>query len=463
MQRALEEFLLALRGGGLQPGLSECIDAYTAVRIVGVGDRGALREALGACLAKTEAAREVFDDVFERYFAFEIFSTPKAAPPENADEPASSERASAPEQAKDERPSEGAEADALLRMIEANDRAALARRLRQAEQQVGIVGAWLPTQRGLYTRRMLDAMGQEHLILAEHALAATGMAEAGAAGRSQRLRSARERLFEEVRDHVTRRLVLYGKAATEKLRDESLSTQKLSAIERRDFERMRGLIHRLARRLATRHALRQRRQRRGRLDVRRTLARNAAYGGVLFETRWKSRPISKPRVVAICDVSRSVAAHARFLLMLLYGLRDVLPDVRSFAFTHRLVEVSEHFDRDPPHVAIERVLDQVGGTGTNYGTMLRDFARTELPTLDRRTAVIILGDGRNNRADPEVEVMRAIHKRARRVVWLNPEPRSFWGLGDSEMPRYAPCCHSLRECGTLVQLERAVDSLLRNT
>lgn len=460
MQRALEEFLLALRGGGVQPGLSECIDAYAAVRIVGVDDRGGLREALGACLAKTEAARAIFDDVFARYFAFEIFRAPASPSAEDADGAGESSDPSLPTPAAP--PSEGAEADALLRMVETHDRAGLARRLRQAEQDVGIVGAWLPTQRGLYTRRMLDAMGQQHLIAAEHALAATGMAEAGAAQRSERLRAARERLFEEVREHVARRLVLYGKAATEQLRDEALSAQKLSAIERRDFERMRGLIHRLARRLATRHALRQRHQRRGRLDVRRTLARNAAYGGVLFETRWKSRPISKPRVVAICDVSRSVAAHARFLLMLLYGLRDVLPDVRSFAFTHRLVEVSGHFERDPPHVAIERVLDQVGGTGTNYGTMLRDFARSELPTLDRRTAVIILGDGRNNRADPEVDVMRAIHQRARRVVWLNPEPRSFWGLGDSEMPRYAPCCHSLRECGTLVQLERAVDSLLRN-
>jgi uncharacterized protein with von Willebrand factor type A (vWA) domain len=190
MQRALEEFLLALRGGGLQPGLSECIDAYTAVRILGVGDRDALREALGACLAKSEAAREVFDEVFERYFAFEIFSAPQAAGATEADE---NVRPSPP--ASETCISEGAEADALLRIIETHDRAALARRLRQAEQQVGIVDAWLPTQRGLYTRRMLDAMGQEHLIVAEHALAATGMAEAGAAGRTQRVRWAGEGLL----------------------------------------------------------------------------------------------------------------------------------------------------------------------------------------------------------------------------------------------------------------------------
>ncbi|WP_293395929.1 VWA domain-containing protein [Nevskia sp.] len=455
MQRALEEFVLALRGSGLEPGLSECVDAYRAARIVGLDDRDGLREALGATLAKTEPGRAIFDDVFERYFSFTMFDEP--LPGASESDPGADDVAARP-------PTDArTPTDILLRMIETTDRAGLAGRLRAAEQQVGITRAWLPTQRGLYTRRMLEAMGGDGLIAEEHALGSLSSPSAATALRISRLRAARERLFEEVRDHVSRRLVLYGKSATEKLRDTALSTQRLSNIERRDFDRMLRLIHKLARRLATRHALRQRRQRRGVLDVRRTLARNVAYGGVLFETRWKHRPISKPKVIAICDVSRSVASYARFLLLLLYGLRDVLPDVRSFAFTHRLVDVSGYFDRDPPHIAIERVLDQVGGTGTNYGTMLRDFAQQELPKVDRRTAVIILGDGRNNRAEPEVAVMRELHKRARRVVWLNPEPRSFWALGDSEMPRYAPCCHTVRECGTLVQLERAVDSLLRST
>lgn len=453
MQRALEEFVLALRGSGLEPGLSECIDAYHAARIVGLDDRERLREALGATLAKTEIGREIFDDVFDRYFSFTLFDESRSGSGEPNTAHAELQSTAKHESA----------AETLLRMIETGDIAGLARRLRAAERQVGITGAWLPTQRGLYTRRMLEAMGSEDLIAEEHALGALATPNSASALRVSRLREARERLFEQVRDHVSRRLVLFGKSATEKLRDTSLSTQSLSNIERRDFDRMLRLIQKLARRLATRHTLRQRRRRRGVLDVRRTLARNVAYGGVLFDTRWKSQPISKPKVIAICDVSRSVATYARFLLLLLYGLRDVLPDMRSFAFTHRLVDVSAFFDHDPPHIAVEGVLDQVGGTGTNYGTMLRDFARQELPKLDRRTSVIILGDARNNHAAPEVEVMRELRKRARRVVWLNPEPRSFWSLGDSEIPRYAPCCDSVRECGSLVQLERAIDSLLRST
>ncbi|MCI5103108.1 MAG: VWA domain-containing protein, partial [Algiphilus sp.] len=278
--------------------------------------------------------------------------------------------------------------------------------------------------------------------------------------RHARLRGGRERLFAEVRGYVAERLQLNGSASLEQLRDGLMTDTPLARIDRRDFERMRRLVQRLARRLAARHA---RRQRRGRLDLRRTLARNAPYGGVPFETCWRRRRIDKPRLIVVCDVSRSVQAHARFLLLLVYGLRELLPELRSFAFTDHLVDISARFDADPPQLAIERVLDQVGGSGTNYGSMLRDFAARELPGVDRRSAVIFLGDARNNRAAPETAVLRSLQQRARRVVWLNPEPRSHWGLGDSEMLRYAPCCDAVHECGTLGQLARAVDNLLSKT
>ncbi len=453
MQRTLEEFLRALRGSGLAPGLAECLDAYRAALLVGPDDRTRLREALGSTLAKTAAQRALFDQVFERFFAFALFSPEAGAPADGA--------AQRPEQA--ELAPAGRPADALLRMIETGDRAGLAWRLRQAEETVGLAGAWLPTQRGLYTRRMLDAMGAPALAAAQSELEAAvagGGAPAPAQARLQRLCRARERLFVEVRDYVAQRLLLNGSAALEQLRDDLLADTALSRIERRDFERLRQLVQRLARRLAARHALRNRRERRGRLDLRRTLARNAAYDGVPFETCWRRRSVDKPRLIVVCDVSRSVQAYARFLLLLVYGLRELLPDLRSFAFTDHLVDVSARFDADPPQVAIERVLDQVGGSGTNYGSMLRDFAARELPRVDRRSAVIFLGDARNNRAAPETEVLRILQRRARRVVWLNPEPRSYWGLGDSEMLRYAPCCHAVHECGTLGQLARAVDKLL---
>ena len=81
--------------------------------------------------------------------------------------------------------------------------------------------------------------------------------------------------------------------------------------------------------------------------------------------------------------------------------------------------------------------------------------------IDKKTTVLILGDARNNNGDPQTEVMKLLHQRAKRVIWLNPEPRVFWGLGDSEMKRYLPYCHLAKECNTVKHLERTMDDLLR--
>ena len=107
-------------------------------------------------------------------------------------------------------------------------------------------------------------------------------------------------------------------------------------------------------------------------------------------------------------------------------------------------------------------MQAVGGNGTDYGQTLLDIEAQLLDDIDRRTTVLMLGDARNNRGQAQAHVMQRLYQRARRVIWLNPEPVSFWGLGDSEMKRYAPYCHIARECNSLAHLENTLDALLRN-
>lgn len=166
----------------------------------------------------------------------------------------------------------------------------------------------------------------------------------------------------------------------------------------------------------------------------------------MFETFWRSKVVDRPRVVAICDVSGSVRQYARFLLLFLHSLGEQVSDLRSFAFTNHLVEVSDTFESLPVEQAVDKVMQAVGGSGTDYGQTLLDIEAQLLDDIDRRTTVLILGDARNNRGQAHAEVMQLLYQRARRVIWLNPEPVSFWGLGDSEMKRYAPYCHIAREC-----------------
>jgi len=223
---------------------------------------------------------------------------------------------------------------------------------------------------------------------------------------------------------------------------------------------LKDLVHRMARKLVAAYSRRRKVFRRGQLHVPRTLRRNMKYDDAIFDLHWKQVKTDQPKVFAICDVSGSVANYARFMLMFLYSLEEVLPKVRSFAFSSDLGEVSALFSRNDIDDAIALTLRQYGSGSTDYGQALADFRKLCLDDIDRRTTVIMLGDARNNYGDARTDVLKEIYDRARRVLWLNPEPRSMWNTGDSEMRHYSPYCHQVEECGTLTQLERVISRLL---
>ena len=85
-----------------------------------------------------------------------------------------------------------------------------------------------------------------------------------------------------------------------------------------------------------------------------------------------------------------------------------------------------------------------------------------LDDIDHRTTVLILGDARSNYGDPRSDLLHKVHERSRRVIFLNPEPRSMWNSGDSEMRRLQPYCDKAVTCASLRDLERVVSELLRH-
>jgi uncharacterized protein with von Willebrand factor type A (vWA) domain len=144
-------------------------------------------------------------------------------------------------------------------------------------------------------------------------------------------------------------------------------------------------------------------------------------------------------------------------------LTDVLPNVRSFAFSNRLGEVTETFNRQTSGPAIEEALFDWGKGTTDYGRALLDFRELAHDKLNSRSTVVILGDARSNFFDPRADVLKEIANRSKQVFWLNPEPREGWGEGDSEMNRYAPFCLRVHRLASLRDLERFADSLLLAT
>jgi uncharacterized protein len=422
-------------------------------------------------LAKTQEEKRALGDCFDLFFS-QPEPPPSAPDNDNANETGeagesgqanggggggeSSGGADAADQqalpATSGQPSEGL--GPLAQMLLRQDRNEIAAAIANAANAASLSNIRYFTQRGIFSGRILEQMGIAQLRDDLDGLTATNPSLA------ERLQAATDGLRDAVRETVAQALLLYGREEAENLRNEILRNAPLARIEPRQVDQMRALIRKIARRLRERYSKPRKRQRRGHLDVRRTLRRNAAWGSIPFLTAWKRKHRDRPKIVALCDVSGSVARVSDFFLLLIHSLHEVVDDVRSFAFSGHLIEVSDILEKKTPEAAMAEILSKVGFGSSDYGSSLADFEDEWMNTVTPQTTVIVLGDARSNNLDPRADILRRIAERSKRVVWLNPEGRMAWGFGDSEMPRYATFCSVVRQCATAKQLERAVSDIV---
>src|ERR1700704_616982 len=181
----------------------------------------------------------------------------------------------------------------------------------------------------------------------------------------------------------------------------------------------------VARRLATRESRRYRSTQRGHaIDLRRTMRRNIKYGGTVVELAKKKRNIRKPKIVLICDVSRSMDTYSKFLLQFIYALQNTLGRVESFVFSTRLTRVTDYFRSSDIYTALDRIAREVPdwSGGTRIGESLKVFNHDwALRTVNKHTIVLIMSDGLDTGDASVLEhEMEQIQRRAARVIWLNP-------------------------------------------
>ena len=442
MEQVLHDFISSLRSFGVRISTSESMDAFRAAELVGYQDREILKTSLSAALAKTAVEEEKFNECFALFFSLNNFPDSETEYTLRAD----SQHPVSP----------------LTRMLISQSQAELMASLMEAVQEAQTSEIKFFTQKGLYIHRILSHMGIDGLDSDISLLRQENTP--GSIQQAAQLQEARDSLFENVRGFVEREHALYARAPTEDIMESYLKNAKLGELEKSDYDRMYVIVRKMAKRLSDIYSRRMTSFRRGHLDARKTLRKNMAYEGVPFDIKWKKKKIDRPDVIVICDVSRSVAAAVRFFLLLVYSLNKAVIKIRSFIFCSNIVEASSVFDDYPVQEAVARLqtgtgLDIMLGS-TDYGKAFLDFKKNWLDAVTRKTSVVILGDARNNYGDPQTATLSLIRKRSKRVIWLNPENRAFWGIGDSEMKKYLPYCNIARECNTLSQLERAIDSLL---
>ncbi len=460
----LVEFVEALRGQGISVGPSETVDAGRVMSVLGLQSREQLREGLACAVLRRPDHRETYDAMFDLWFpaalgAKTVFvdddddsdGEPEGLPPEDVD----------------------AMRQALLDLLEDNqDLANLDERLQRMIAQIVEAHGRYNSSRGpsYSSYQALKAMNLDDLegrllagLLAPYGDEPTPtqeqIAKAMAAQRINQLRrmveaETKRRTAEQLgRDHVQ----MYGVPQLA----ENVEFLRASGEQLRQMQRV---VKPLARTLATRLAARRRRARRGEIDLRKTLRKSMSTGGVPIDVVLKKPHPARPELVVLCDVSGSVAGFSHFTLMLVHALRQQFSRVRVFAFIDTTDEVTELFGPDADlAVAVQRITREAGvytrDGHSDYGHAFVSFMNTWPNVLSPRSSLLVLGDGRNNYRNPELDLLAHMVNSSRHAHWLNPEPRHLWGSGDSAVPRYQDVI-TMHECRSAKQLASVIDALL---
>ena len=235
-----------------------------------------------------------------------------------------------------------------------------------------------------------------------------------------------------------------------------------------DIRDIEAMMRRFARRLRALELRREQARANGRrLDVRATLRRSVATGGLPVRLVWRDRQRVRPRLVLLLDVSRSMSLYSFFYLRLARVLGGLLKDLHVFLYHTQLTGVSDAL-RDPdPWRSQERLqlLSAGWAGGTRIGECLQAFNREHAARLvHSRTAVIVVSDGYDT-GEPALlgREMARLRRRARRMVWLNPlASRPDYTPSSQGMQAALPHLDLMAAGADLASIERALPSLLRS-
>jgi uncharacterized protein with von Willebrand factor type A (vWA) domain len=492
VERGLQRFVRLLRINGVPVSVTEALDAMRAAATPAtLADRGSLRDALRVTLVKDRRDQATFDDLFDRYFRLEpvAISTGHGQHSHAHDDLTDEDEVESYTISQDLSPtpaqghSHGKPAD-IREFFRPEDLAVRFNLHQEAnkidfasltdeivlstDQRRGASGArvQLETSRlynagvpGRLTRDTGTRLDVDLTVAEERALL-DWLADADIdLGEAESAVGSLANLPELLKRHL-RALSAMQQRPVESPEPAGLRTERIGEAERR---RLEDILRRLAR--AMPGALTHRREvgGRGRVDPARTMRANMRYDGVPFRPVTMFRREDKPRLVILADVSLSVRRTARFTLHLVHGLQRLFTQVRTFVFVADVAEVTDLFEQHP----VERALDLVLAgdvldvdTNSQYGAALGRFREEFGSAVTRRTTVVMLGDGRSNGADPNLEAFEEIAGRCRRLIWLTPEPRHVWRLGSCDLPSYATLCDRVEVVRDLDGLDRAADQMV---
>jgi uncharacterized protein len=206
--------------------------------------------------------------------------------------------------------------------------------------------------------------------------------------------------------------------------DTVLGKKDFADMTDEEMQAVYELIQMIARRLAKQHNRRYRKDKSGILDIKRTLRQNLRRGGEMLEILMKKRQKRRVQLVLICDVSKSMELYSRFLIQFAYTFQQVFKRIETFVFSTKLIKTSDILrGSDFPKMLkdlSENIPEWSGGT--RIGESFKQFVENNsTKCLTSKTIVLIMSDGWDTgEVDVLEKAMHTIHKKANKVIWINP-------------------------------------------
>ena len=458
MDNRVVEFIRGLRAAGVRVSLAESVDALHAVEALGVTNKEVFRSSLRTTLVKEHDDFAAFEELFPLYFG-------SGGPPlQNAMDDMS------PEEQEMLQMALSALSGRMQQLLDwlSSGEGPSKEELEEMARRAGVEWANSPQEGRWVTRRMLQQMGfaqlEEQMQQLYEKLQEMGMSQEAIEKLMGVVEANREALAEQAAQRVGQQIAEQRANRPEDLHGSDLMHKPLQSLTEEDANQLRKEVQRLVTQMRSRAALRRKRGSKGKFDAKGTIRSNLKNGGVPVELKFKKKKL-KPSLVLICDVSTSMRSVAEFMLRLTYELQDQVARARSFAFNSDMLEISVTLSGSRAADAVTQVLYDIppGYYATDLGNSLNTFSKKFMDAVDGRTTVVILGDGRNNHNSPRIDLMKDLQRRAKKLVWFNPEHQRQWGTGDSDMLEYYPVCDSVSVVRNLAQLATAVDRLLADS
>ena len=431
MKNILEDFFKSLRHHDIEVSIGSEIDALNAVSFIKLENKCHLKQALAATLLKSKKDEYLFNRVFDIFFTLdqtEIGVIKEGNSIEDFN---------------------------LIEVMNRGDLITLNKLIQEVGRQKGLRKFSSFLQKGNYKIEIMNGIGIKTLDYHIKNLKKNKISLQDE-NIINDYENKREQIFSIVGNWVDQQYKLHGEMSAKHLHTDVLYTRDLKKIDRRDAILIKELIAKMVKKLAFKKSNILKTQKNSKINIRRTIHKNVANDGILFNLQWMRNKIDKPKIVIICDVSNSVRVYSIFLLSIVYLLQEIVSDLDAYAFTDRLININNFLTSSSSDEAMHNITNNIAKNGTNYGQMFADF-ESKLPSLTRNTTLLILGDARNNGGDANARILCEAQKKCKKIIWLNPEPENFWNFGDSDMNSYSKYCTKVFECNTLEHLDKLID------